>query len=343
MNAVVRPPGRAEAEPDFLLARPSEGRRIARAGIASLLLHAIGVAVLFSLPHEALMGPRKTPSVQLVAPLIEPRELTQTAPNKGEVGHEFALDNLVPRPPVVAPPGPPFSRRTAERNRGTPEPKPRSLPEPPKVDTAAAVPAFHPPPLSQTNVPPPPPPQIQTDEKPKLAFETPAPATGVPRDNGLGARMIAPPSNSVSDAIRDAVRGTAVGDLDLPGMGGIGPGINLPPSPGSSKSALELMSDPMGVDFRPYLIRILAIVKRNWLMLMPESAREGRPGRVQIQFAIARDGRVPKLVIAMPSGTQALDLAAVRSISASTPFPPLPPGFKGDQVRLQFTFSYNIR
>jgi TonB family protein len=64
---------------------------------------------------------------------------------------------------------------------------------------------------------------------------------------------------------------------------------------------------------------------------------------VQVQFAIARDGYVPKLVIAVPSGTDALDRAAVAGVSASTPFPPLPTEFKGNQVRLQFTFSYNLK
>jgi TonB family protein len=129
----------------------------------------------------------------------------------------------------------------------------------------------------------------------------------------------------------------------LQGPGGIGPGLNVPPAPGRTASALELLGDPMGVDFKPYLIRILAAVKRNWLAVYPESARLGRVGRVQIQFAIARDGSVPKLVIASTSGTRALDLAAVAGIDSSTPFPPLPNDFKGSQVRLQFTFSYNMK
>jgi TonB family protein len=51
---------------------------------------------------------------------------------------------------------------------------------------------------------------------------------------------------------------------------------------------------------------------------------------------------VPKLVIATTSGTEALDRAAVAGISASNPFPPLPDEFKGGQVRLQFTFRYNV-
>jgi hypothetical protein len=38
----------------------------------------------------------------------------------------------------------------------------------------------------------------------------------------------------------------------------------------------------------------------------------------------------------------ALDRAAVAGISASNPFPALPPEYKGDVIRLQFNFAYNI-
>jgi outer membrane biosynthesis protein TonB len=51
---------------------------------------------------------------------------------------------------------------------------------------------------------------------------------------------------------------------------------------------------------------------------------------------------VPKLVIATPSGFDALDRAAVASISASNPFPPLPLEFAGAEIRLQLVFSYNM-
>ena len=224
-----------------------------------------------------------------------------------------------------------------------------SLPEPPKVETPALPSAQTPPLGSSLTAPPPPPPQIQAEEKPKLAFETPGAPSRLPaRPGGLASsRAIAPPADSITEATRSAIRsgsaGVAVGDLDLQGPGGIGPGLNVPSAPGRAASALELLGDPMGVDFKPYLIRILAAVKRNWLAVYPESARLGRAGRVQIQFAIARDGSVPKLVIASTSGTRALDLAAVAGIDSSTPFPPLPGDFKGSQVRLQFTFSYNVR
>jgi len=34
--------------------------------------------------------------------------------------------------------------------------------------------------------------------------------------------------------------------------------------------------------------------------------------------------------------------AALAGISASNPFPPLPAGFRGDQIRLQLSFFYNL-
>ena len=60
-----------------------------------------------------------------------------------------------------------------------------------------------------------------------------------------------------------------------------GAGLNLPPSAGRPHSNLELRSDPMGVDFRPYMMQVLAAVRRNWFAVYPEAARlraEGRGG-----------------------------------------------------------------
>jgi TonB family protein len=147
-----------------------------------------------------------------------------------------------------------------------------------------------------------------------------------------------PPKTSVQDVIHDIERGgggqgsiSDVPERPLPGQTGVGP--ELP----------ELLSDPMGVDFRPYLLQILSLVRKNWFAVIPESARLGNRGVVDLQFIIGRDGRVVKLVIAMPSGSEALDKAAVAAVSASVPFPPLPNEFKGQEVRLQFAFKYNFK
>jgi TonB family protein len=118
----------------------------------------------------------------------------------------------------------------------------------------------------------------------------------------------------------------------------------LPNSPSESGSLVELLSDPRGIDFRPYLTQVLAAVRRNWFAVIPESARLGMSrGRTLIQFSVSRNGSVPKLVIAKSSGAPPLDRAAVAGVSASNPFPPLPEEYIGGDIRLQFTFLYNIR
>jgi TonB family protein len=133
--------------------------------------------------------------------------------------------------------------------------------------------------------------------------------------------------------------GVTVGDSgdDLTDL----PRLNQTQSNGRMGSNLQLLSDASGFDFKPYLIQVLASVRRNWMAVLPESARMGRRGQVLIQFIIDRHGGVPKLVIATSSGTEAFDRAAVAGVSASNPFPPLPAEFKGDQIRLQLAFSYN--
>jgi len=125
-----------------------------------------------------------------------------------------------------------------------------------------------------------------------------------------------------------------------------GGGGGLPSATGdgeaSSVRTPQLLSDPQGVDFKPYLLQVLASVRRNWLLVIPQDARMGRRGQTVIQFIIDKHGGVPKVVIATPSGIAAFDRAAVAGISASYPFPPLPTGYKGDEIRLQLAFSYNL-
>jgi TonB family protein len=211
------------------------------------------------------------------------------------------------------------------------------LPEPPKIEAEQqSAKLVAPGALGLPAAPPPP-------ERPKIQFESVGSMAASGASPGAGAVPL-PPSRSISEVARETRRssgGIMVGDGAGEGIGGVGTGINLPPSPGRTGSNLELLSDPMGVDFRPYLIRILAAVRRNWQAVIPESARMGQRGRVVVQFAVARNGSVPKLVIAGPSGAPPLDRAAVAGISASNPFPPLPAEFKGEQIRLQFTFTYN--
>lgn len=350
MQAVVRPRQNAGGEPVVLLENSLERRR-GSAWAVSVSLHLAAITVLLIIPRNLVDQSRIDAAVRNVTPLVAPP--TQRAPNRGAISKEFSVEGLLPRPPLRVPAAvPPVSAAADTRKPApaptAPRPAPtRTLPEAPKFDSPRTELAQAMPPGPRMPAAPAPPPQIETQEKPKIAFEAPPrPGSGT-TGPGLAPGRLPMPSSSVAEAARAAMSqragGTTVGDVDLPGSGGLGGGLNLPGSAPRDTSTVEMLSDPQGVDFKPYLIRVLAAVRRNWRAVIPESARLGRQGRVQIQFAIARDGSVPKLVIAMPSGTDALDRAAVAGISASNPFPPLPTAFKGQQVRLQLTFTYNMK
>jgi len=345
----------AEFSPNFVLDwhEARDSRRLWRAGIGTLVVH-IGifamVGVLDSLSGPPLrQGSEIVPDFRKAVHLVLPSDLTQKAPNKGKVAKEVNVEDLKPRPPSLErlPPAPAVRvfRPPNPAPPGPPQPAPPRIAEPPKIDT----------PLTAQNTPPalpamsgtpkaPPPPQIQPVEQPKLAFETPG-------QNGpsetKGQAKLTPPKTSVQDVVRDMARGgggqgrIVVGDQDQPPD--LSDGIQRPTLPGQIGSSLELKSDPMGADFKPYLMQILALVKRNWFAVWPESARLGNRGVVQIAFSINRDGHVPKLVIATESGSRALDLAAVAGVDASQPFPPFPKDFKGQQIQLQFAFTYNVK
>ena len=67
-----------------------------------------------------------------------------------------------------------------------------------------------------------------------------------------------------------------------------------------------------------------------------------KQGKVSLQFTILKDGKTAELIIHTPSGDVALDRAAMGSITASDPFPPLPKEFPGKYLGLRFYYFYNL-
>ena len=108
----------------------------------------------------------------------------------------------------------------------------------------------------------------------------------------------------------------------------------------SGAGGISVLSDTMGVDFGPYLQQIGDAIKKHWYELIPQEGKTTQ-GRVLIEFAILRNGRVSAMRLVGSSGHVPLDRAAWGGISASNPFPPLPEQFKGDYLALRFGFSYN--
>lgn len=339
-----------QEEVQFLLdwAEPETRPRQATAAAGSVIVHAVAAAILAVMPappRRTTDGPvvrvdlkRATP---LVAPRVEEFRLTQKEPAASKPAAEVDLASLLPKPEVRTAPLRPKPGSAPAGALAYVPPRPQTpqtrMVEAPGVDVGGGQ-LLSPAPVVRIAEPAQAPP-------PKLAFErvgSPNPGTS----GEGGPRRIELPKTSVDEAVRQVAqggggRGLIVGDVGA-GTGGYSDPLQQQSRSGQNFGTLELLSDPKGVDFRPYLIQVLAAVKRNWQAVIPESARFGRMGRVAIQFAISPTGSVPKLVIASTSGTEALDRAAVAGISMSNPFPPLPREFKGNDIRLQLVFSYNM-
>ena len=151
---------------------------------------------------------------------------------------------------------------------------------------------------------------------------------------GFGSGM------SAGSAIQQAARAAAANR----GTGGMDGDFGLGSSSRSSiRSGFDVLSDTMGVDFGPYLARVVHDVRANWITIIPEVARPPlmKRGRVVIQFAILKDGSVAGLKLDSTSGDVALDRAAWGGITASNPFQPLPQEFRGQYLALRFYFFYN--
>jgi TonB family protein len=157
----------------------------------------------------------------------------------------------------------------------------------------------------------------------------------------------APPVNfgrsmSAGSAIEQAARGAAQNRGGYSGDdGNFGP--NIARGGAAAQGGVEVLSDTMGVNFDPYLKRIVQIVNENWHTLLPESVFPPirKSGTVAIEFAILKDGTVAGMKLAGSSGDPPLERACWGSITNSVPFPPLPQEFPGQYLQLRFLYCYN--
>ena len=335
------------SEPDLDLLLNWDSREKERMWLRSLCLSLAFHIVLLvpilswgSMPAQPPESEREV--VRKITPLYLPPDLlTQKAPNRDKISKQFDLADLLARQQasrrVVAPP--PGSVRKLEVPKNKPDTRahqaaPEIKEQPPPVLQAKETPMQLPAGAPDSVIAPAPPPQEAKNTMPAIGSAQPS------------QRKLAPPKNSLQDVIHSMAKDSNSARLQISdqGLNTRVPALpGLSPATGQMHSAIELQSDPQGADFRPYLAQILAIVRRHWFSVLPESARMGvLRGRTTIQFMINRDGSIPKLVIADPSGREPLDRAAVAGLSMSNPLPPLPAEFKGAFVRLQFSFNYNM-
>jgi TonB family protein len=282
----------------------------------SIILHMI---VFWYLAY----GPRYFRHVRVVNPsdILREREKEITSVDLSD-----AIKKLQSAKPLPKASKPAVDQKTLEALRKAEPPKPKPVPEP---EQPAA------PQVAQQQAPPPPPTQpLPTNQQ--AIVEAPKPES---KPLPTAPNFNTGPSNP-GDAIRQAARAAAQAP---PTFGGeLGGGAKNGPG---SAGGVQILSDTMGVDFDPYLKRIVYDTERAWWPIIPEVARPplNKAGRVLIRFKIYKDGSVKDMKLEGPSGDVSLDRAAWGGIKGALPFPLLPKEFKGDYLELRFYFLYNIK
>ena len=322
-----------DLEPDMELAR----WRRRSLFLTSVFLHIFLILFIIYAPSlvrrgKLMMGIRVTPQPQVTTLFIPPDLLKSLRQPPPEARLSDKNRRAQGRSPTIDPNGlhMPYSRGN------TPEPEiARGAPPPPPPAAAAPTPPPGGPPAQPAA-----PKSAEPQAEARLRLEDVTPPSA-------GGGRFHMPSLTPGQAIQQSVQGAARGGYH-PEIGGGGGGgdsdmefNNLHPN--FSTEAPTILSDTRGVDFGPYLARVVYIVRRNWYAVIPESARLGEKGRVGVIFEILQDGSVPQLRLVASSGSDPLDRAAVNSIHASIPFPPLPPEFTGEHLVLQFIFLYNLQ
>jgi len=306
---------------------PRTYRQLAAIGAGSVLVHLIVFLIAIKIPTFVEQSHPERLVVEHRTPLYFPRELTQKDPNKNKISKEIDLASLraawQEQQRQQASPSPSVKHFEPPQNVGSPQTKtaPKIMPDAPNLamnqtpdQTAGAiggVAAAPPPPKSNPSI-------LQN-----------AGAQAPPK---IAQPKAPPPPGATRPALSEDNQ--SVPAPALPG---------LPGQSGAEHAAIELLSDPQGADFKPYLERILSIIRANWDRVKPPGVRQGRlRGLSVIEVVINRDGSIPRVIVAESSNVTQLDVAASTSLVMSNPLPQLPAEFKGNQVKLALRFAYNM-
>ena len=247
-------------------------------------------------------------------------------------------------PPSLVHKAPPKTKIISDQDRRAQTPQPKATPEPPRArPNAPGVKQ----PLPQT---PQPQPQVQQRQQPtpqQQAQQPPAqqpqpkpqpnqtaqiPDAPHPTNSGKpNFNVGASPGQSNAAAANNALRG---------GGGNYGSGVSR-----NGPAGIEILSDTLGVDFGPYIKRLLRILYDSWVPLIPEETRPplNKEGDTLIRFRINPDGTLSYMHLDGSSHDDAINRAAWGSVTGVGQFPPLPKDFTGPNLdlRVHFIISHN--
>lgn len=176
--------------------------------------------------------------------------------------------------------------------------------------------------------------QAPAPEQPVRRAETPPaakpPEMALPREN---ARPRSRPQNAPQDATGrtpttgpQPQEGSARAETNARGQGfGLTTG-------GGGGTGVQL--DVTNFCCPEYLQQMIALIQQNWV------SKQGVAGSTKMKFTITRNGAIQDVLVEVPSGFVALDLAAQRALLL-TRLPELPPQYPNSTLPVHIAFEYS--
>jgi outer membrane biosynthesis protein TonB len=290
----------------------------------SILAHILFFAALYFVPRYVF---HQTQLIDPIQAIKDRKDLTylDELPD--------ALKQIQKAKPKIKPNESQLDKKTLDALKALQKPKPA----PPAPEQAKATPP--PPPAEQPQTQPQqqpvaPPSTAPPAPNPQIALDTPKPSPVPARPNfSLGSQN---PQDQLRQALRDSAHSQTGGAMSGPPLA----------QHSGADAGAQILSDTQGIDFGPYLQRVIHETYRTWDPLIPEEVNPPilKRGQCEIVFTILPNGRLQPhaMILTGRSGDVALDRAAWGAIEGAD-FPPLPREFHGPYLQLRFRFQYNIR
>lgn len=216
----------------------------------------------------------------------------------------------LPRPEVESP------NRVVDNTKGLFKAKPEPLPKP--APDAVPIPKF------QSHKPP------KYRAKPKeLQSLTPPEPRYVTRPSKVLENKIPPPPNAIPYGAGGAPQVPTTA-FNMGNTGATAAGMSFGGAQGGDFASR----------FGWYVQAVQRRISSNWLQSTVDPSVSYAP-RVIVTFTILRDGTITNIQFQQKSNIYSVDSSAVRAVQNSSPLQPLPGGYAGSSVNVQFWFDFH--
>lgn len=168
---------------------------------------------------------------------------------------------------------------------------------------------------------PKPPPDLVTQKIPKFKEAVKPPPKKVLKNPRIEKEKIEPPPNAVPY-----------------GQGGRPQMSYSAVTTSAGEAGIAIGQQDFGQRFGWYVQAVRNRISSNWLLSTISPSILNAP-RVYVEFDINRDGSISNPRITQSSGIAEVDRSAMRAVLSSSPLAPLPPGYSGNNVSVEFYFD----